>query len=590
MLNLGGSATLNYNNSTTYSKQKGSPATETSNANYGQLYNINLFGDLLRLGSYRADWGWSEQLTKSNGRPCPFLKTMFGCIENASQESRFNVRDDRQTLNLFPQWSPLSLTRQHIVRKTSISDTRDTTDSLGGSWMVNIRKLPRLMLNYQQTKLKQEPSGMELISRAGSVMTDLTFNATRIGMGYQFSQTDGNRTEETHSHGANLDLNSQLTTNLTLSAFIRYMNTRIPAAAVPGLGVVQERSYGTGLYYRPALHWWDGSLFYNYNENPYFSDFKSQSVVGTSNFRWNEKTDSSAGARYLQFSTSGSTVNSESGDFSLNYRPIFGLTTGVNAGVGATSVETAGATDTDSLYQNYSYRINYGKPWRLIQYRAAYQISYGASDTSPTGYHSRDIGNTINLGLDNTNTRILHVSLNTTYSDIQRATNTTRSEQTSYLAMFSADSSYFKSLIMRGDSLLLRGAATYSDTTGFGVEGRVMSGELNGAYQTPIGLSANGSYRIEDYPTELFLDRQVFTGQVLYSTLLAMNLTSTLSARDIFEDNRYRDDINRVELSVNFAYHIGKLNMGLQYQEIGTYTNASRTITRTLMAQATRTF
>jgi hypothetical protein len=589
VLNIGGSLSVNYNRSTSFSKTDFGNTSTTVNS-IGQRYSGEVFGDYYRLGNYRADVSWTEQDVH---------------LVDADQKNRFNVTDYRLTVGLFPQWSPLNLSRERILRKTDLESgglsltTKDRVDSLGANWVIHTTRLPALVLNYQQSQLKSD-SGENFITRSASAYSDTTIGFTRISAGYQFSETDSSSSGPTKSHGVNLDTNSQLTTSLTFVAFGHYTNTHLPEGAVvsqtttgvstPGVSFFQERSYGASLIYRPPLYWWDGMVGYNYSENPFFNDFKSQAVQGSANLRYNEKTDSSFGARYLQFLITDSTVNSESADASLNYRPFFGLTTGLNGTAGLTSTRTTGAENTDNTFQHYQYNINYTRPWELVQYRAAYQIGYGVSDTQPTGFNSRDLENSISLGVDNTNTQIIHLSLNTSYSDIQRITESVRTEQTTYLIQVSGDSSYIKNLIFVGDTLGLRAAANYSDTTGFGVEGRVISGDLNGSYQTVVGFSANANYRIENYPKELLLDRQLFSGQIQYATYLITNLNMVASARGTLEDNRYRADVGVVEESLTLNYLIGKLRMGLQYQQIETLTSGDRYGTRAILAQATRTF
>ena len=507
------------------------------------------------------------------------------------------------SVNLFPQWSPLSLTGQRVVRQTDLDlaavrvATKDRIDSFGANWVLNIRPMPRLVLNYQESDLKTDASG-DFTTRSGTASTDFTMGpATRLAIGFQFSETE-TQSGTSSSGGGNVDVSSQPTLSLTVTGYARYVNTSLPVVApvsppspvTPGISFFQERSYGTAVFYRPPLYWWDGNASYNYSENPFFNDFKTHSAQASANLRYNEKTDSNFGARYLHYTVTDSTVNSQSGNASLNYRPIFGLMTGVGGSVGLTSTQATGAQDTDSLFQNYQYNINYTKPWQAIQYSASYQLTYGLANTRPTGFSSRDLGNSVAVGLDNTNTRIVHVGLHTTYSDVQRVSESVKTEQSTYMVMLTADSSYVRNLIMNGDSLGLRAQANHSDTTGFGVEGRVESGELNAAYQTLIGLAMTVNYRIEDYPTELLLDRQIITGYLQYSTYLIMNMSLTLSVRDVVEDNRYREDVNRLEQSATVNHLIGKLSLGLQYLRTETRTSGDLYGTYSILLRASRTF
>ncbi len=576
-LNLGGSLSINYGRATTF-QDTDTGKTRTTILTLGQQYTLGVFGDFYRLGGYRADVSWMDQ--KVN-------------MKNLDQENRFNVVDYRLSLNLFPQLSPLSLTRQQIVRKTDLESagvsitTKDRVDSFGANWVLNIRRMPRLVMNYQQSDLRTD-QGSDFTTRAASAFTDMAIGVTRLNLGYQFSETEA-ESGRTRSNGWNLDTNSQLTTSLTLTAFARYSSTSLPEVA-PGVSFFEERAFGSSLVYRPPLHWWDGSASYSYTENPFFNDFKSQTLIGLANVRYNEKTDSAFSTSFLHFSVVDTTVVSEAGSASLNYRPLFGLSTGVSGSAGLTSTDATGAQDTDSLFQNYQYTINYFRPWQFLQYRAGYQIVYGVSDTEPTGFNSRDLTNTVNLGIDNTNTQFVHVSLNTNFSNIQRITESVKTEQSTYLVQLGADSSYPRNLLLFGDALSLRAVGTYSDSTGFGVEGRVVSGDLGTTYSTPVGFSANLGYRIEDYPRELSLDRQIFSGNIQYMTALFFRMNFAVSLGEILEDNRFRPDVSRFEVKASLDYRIGKMALGLNFLETETRSSGDRFGSYSILAKATRTF
>jgi hypothetical protein len=589
LLNIGGNLNISYDKSTTFSDTDVSNTTSTIRS-LNQQYGLFVFGDAYRLGGYRADVSWLDQ--SSN-------------LDQTDQKSRFNVVDYRLTFNLFPVWSPLNLSAQHVERKSDLSSggaslsSKDHIDSLGANWVVNLHNVPRTVLNFQQSKLDSD-SGTKYLTRTFTALTDTNIGTTHLSGGYQFSMADTNTSSSSTSNGLNLDTNTLLTSSLTLTAYGRYAQRHVPenVAAIPlvpggptaGVSFFQERSLGTALIYRPSLYWWDGMASYNYNETPFFNDFRSHSVLGVANLRYDEKTDSTFDGRYLHISVTNSTINSESADATLNYRPIFGLTNTLAGTAGLTDTTATGAPSTNTLFQQYRYNITYARPWQLVQYRTSYQITYGQSNTNPTGVDSRDLGNYITLGADNTNTEIVHVGFNTTYSNIQRTTDSVLTNQSTYLLQLYADSSYYRNLVLNGDSLFLRGSANYSDTTGFGIAGKVTTGDLNANYTTLIGILVNGTYRIEKYPAELLLDRQIFTGQVQYTTYLIYNLNLLASVKDTEEDNRYRPDVNVMEGNATLNYQVGLLLLGVQYQEIETRTSGDRYGTRSVMLRASRTF
>jgi len=589
LLNIGGSLTVNYSRADSFSYTDFARVNSTVTS-LGQQYQVGLFGDFSRLGNYRADVIWLEQDVH---------------LPDADQRNRYNVTDYRLNVGLFPMWSPLSLNREQIIRRNdleigNISYTlKDRIDTFGGNWVINMARMPRVVANYQESKLNAD-SGNNFLTRAATVYTDTTVGVTQISAGYQFSQTDATTSGTTTSNGVNLDTNSQLSAGMSLLLYGRYTSSHLPNTAIPtqlttgvpspGVSFFQERSFGATAIYRPPLYWWDGMLNYNFTENPYFNDFKSQSVQGAANMRFNEKTDSNVSARYLQYIITNSTINTESADATINYRPIFGLTTGLNGNAGLTSTQTTGTPNTENVFQHYQYNIDYTRPWQLIQYRADYQVSYGVSDTTPTGFNSRDLGNTVTFGLDNTNIDFVHLSLNALFSDIQRITDEVKTEQTSYNVQLLGDSAYFRNVMLLGDSLGLRGAVTYSDSTGFGIDGKVTTGEAGANYQTIIGLNASAGYRIDNYPTSLRLDRQMFIGQIQYTTYLIANINITAGARGSLEDNRYRSDIGVMEGDFTLNYVIGKLTLTAEFQQIETITSGDQYGTRAITAQATRPF
>lgn len=589
LLNIGGSLNISYNKSTTFSDTDAGNTNSTIRS-LNQQYGVYVFGDAYRLGGYRADVSWLDQSST---------------LDQTNQKNRFTVTDYRLMFNLFPVWSPLNLSAQHMNRKSDLSlsgaslTTQDRIDSLGANWVVNLRKIPRLVLNYQQTKLDAD-SGLKYLTRSFTALADSTLGRTHWTAGYQFSEADTNTSSPSTSNGYNLDTNTQLSSGLTLTAYGRYAQRHVPesVAAIPlvpggptaGVSFFQERSFGTSLIYRPPLNWWDGMASYDYIETPYFNDFKTHSVLGVANLRYNEKMDSTFDGRYLHISVTDSTINSESADATLNYRPIFGLTTTLAGTAGLTDTNATGSPSTNNLFQQYRFNISYTRPWQLIQYRTSYQVTYGLSNTSPVGVDSRDLSNYITLGADNTNTEILHYGFNTIYSNIQRSTNSQLTNQNTYLLQVYADSSYYRNWLLPGDNLFLRAAGNYSDTTGFGIAGKVTSGDLNANYTTLIGILVNANYRIEKYPSELKLDRQIFSGQVQYTTYLITNLNLLATVKDTEEDNRYRPDVNVFEGDINLNYQIGLLILGLQFQEIETRSSGDRYGTRAILARATRTF
>ncbi|HEY5648440.1 MAG TPA: hypothetical protein VIU33_03005, partial [Nitrospiria bacterium] len=479
------------------------------------------------------------------------------------------------------------------------STNKDTVESYGGNWiLLNALWLPRVTLTYQESELQPE-NGFDILTRAASVSSDSSFGNLRVGAAYQFSQTEikGTVSDKTEVHSLNLDAQKQFSKALNGSAFLRVakfndpgVSDKTPSPIAPGITVFPQRGYGGTLSYRPHLGMWDGRLSVAYSENPFFKDFKSLALTGNANFRFSEKVRSGAALGFSRLDVSTSEVISVSGSGNVQYRPIFGLTTGVSAGAGLTDSSQEGSEDTESLFQNYIYSLNYIKVLRRFQFNTGYNLSYGLTDTRPTGFSSRNLSNTLQAGLDNTNTRYVHVGLTGSFNNIQNNTESIKSDQTSYIVRASADSSYFRNLLFRGDSLTLRVSDRFKNTTGFGISGRVNVIEAGGNYQVPVGLSFSTAYRYEDYPEEFLLDRQVLTGGLSYTIRFFRRVGFNLIVRDTFEDHRYQEDINRFEAAGQLRYTLGKIRMFVRYLRIETRTSGNRFGSNSIYGQISRSF
>ncbi len=571
---------------------------------YTPRFNVSLSGELPTrlLGNYQFRHSW----TKRNLGTCSEGNKLLVC-KDVEQRNWYRVRDYTGSIGFFPGLSPLTVTGQNILRESgtdtsgNVVSTRDRVESRAATWNLNIRRMPRLILIYQQAELKPD-SGFDVLTRAASAMSDSSIGKMEVRAGYQFSESEsgdlGSSTRST-THGLNLDVFSEFSPGLMGSAYVRVVKTDLPdtgpaltpSPVVPGVDIFPQRSYGGEVFFRPHLGWWDARGSVAYAENPFVNDFETFSLSSTANMRFSDKLRSGFGAFYSDLETKDTQVSSILGNSSLNYRPIFGLTTGLSASAGLTDSNPKGATlDTETLYQSYLFSTSYLKPLRKLQYQLSHSLSYGISDTQPIGSSSRNLANTVAGGLDNTNTRYIHVGLQGSLSNIQTSTDSTKSDQNSYQLSLSADSNYFRNLLFRGDSLSLRARDVYRTTSGFGIDGTVNLIEAEGNYNTPIGLSFNGKYLFEDYPRELLLDRQIFSGNLFYARTLFRSVGVTLSIQEIFEDNRFRKDVNRIEGTGQLNYQLGRISMSVNYLRVETRTSGSRFVTTSVFGQASRAF
>jgi hypothetical protein len=163
LMDIGGSLSINYNRSTGF-QETDAGSSRSSVHSLGKQYALSISGDLYNLGNYNASASWSEVTVN---------------LEGVSQKARFNTTDYRLSMNLFPRWSPLALTRQRTMRKsdTEINNlsitSHDRIDTFGANWILNLRYMPKMVLTYQQAELRTN-AGETLITRSASAFTNGT--------------------------------------------------------------------------------------------------------------------------------------------------------------------------------------------------------------------------------------------------------------------------------------------------------------------------------------------------------------------------------------------------------------------------------
>jgi hypothetical protein len=208
------------------------------------------------------------------------------------------------------------------------------------------------------------------------------------------------------------------------------------------------------------------------------------------------------------------------------------------------------------------------------------------------GPDSSDLSNTLNLTVQNTNTRIVGISLNTSITHVIRETDSVDSDQTSYNLNLNAESRYFRNLLLRGDSLFLRANTFYIINRGIGIEGPIQRFSTTADYLWRL-LTVNTGYSLENYPNEVRLDRQQIFGQLNWSFFRIRNLTLKLGLRDSFVDNRFRDDVNRFQGNAEARYRLGKNDITITYTRVVTDITGdidSRVISDAVYATFFRTF
>ncbi|MFQ5455243.1 MAG: hypothetical protein ACE5EA_03430 [Nitrospirota bacterium] len=552
-LHLGGSIDLSYSKLSTIQNNDKSETTT-----FQQRYNLRGFGDIVdpRLGTYSGNISFLEDVIDNSG---------------VSEKNRFKIRDGSLSINLLPRKTPLRLFVQRIKRDNKLfTSTSSTSTTYNISWDIPLRRMPRLRLNLYQVDVTSDESIVQsdTRNRAASIETSGRIGETRIVTKYQFSSFDVEDTGSTKSSSYNLNVDTQLTTSLSARGYGNYSTrTSSLGSAIPGVSFFRENSGGMSLSYRPS-RLVKGNVSYDYFQNPSesFNKFKRHVFNSNINVRPNQKADIFGSYRFLLFDSTLTRSDSHFGSMGVNYRPIFGMITGLTASYGLTN--TNGLLDTKSIFQNYRYFISYIKTLRRVHLNSSYNISYGTNRTEPANVSSTDLINSISFGIDNTDVRFVHGRASYTFNDIRRTiTVAINEDQQEHRLALSADSNYFRNILLHGDNLLLQSNASYSNIRGFGAVGNTILFDLNTTYYLWRGLIFSTGYSLQDFPKKFLEDRQTIFGEGQWLTYPLRNVSIDMKVRETYEDNRFSNDRKLFEASSFVYYRLGKVLMSLEYRK-----------------------
>jgi hypothetical protein len=589
MLNLGGSADLSYGINRT--DQSGHIEETTS---FQQRYNIHNFGEIIdpRLGTFMVSGTFLSQDASSNG-------------QFADQNFKFD--DYSLALNLFPYISPFSFYAQRVTRSNQLETVvKDRITTYGANWSLSVPRLPRLSLSFNQSELRGNDRDRlpDTVSRFVNAESSGRVGETTLIGRYQFNNFDVARPEggvdSIKGQAVNLTTESRLSPTLQLSTFSRYADTG--GVNAPGNSFSQERGIGASLFYTPSVHW-DTHARLEYSEMPDNIDFKRFLAFWSGSVRPTETLDMVVSARYFKFDVADTVTSSPFADFNLNYRPFFGLSTGFGSSFGETTTEGSGVS-TSSFYQRYRSYVNYTRSVEILRYTASYAISYGTADTHrgnfgsadpdfPTSDKLTDLMNTITLGVENTQIRIIHVAIGYTYNDIIRSSPTVQPEddQQSHTFQLNADSSYFRGILLTDDSLLLQSSSSLTRIHGFGPEGNTFVFDLRGSYFFLGGGMLAAGLTHQDYPTGFYLDSLIYFEEIAW-TFYFGNTHLTFGGRDGHQSSHQNDTLKRhtLEATAALGYQIGKFIFNLDHRWASDRSAGVSYTTETIFARATRLF
>jgi len=586
-INLGGSLDLSYGSFKTEQNQQTSETTY-----FQQRYNLHNFGELFdpRIGTFLVSATYLEQDTQTDG-------------PGGDQDFQFN--DYSIALNLFPTISPLSLYYQRVNRANRFESLVDTKDkdlltTMGGNWSLSAPRLPRIALSYNQTESKSidDPNRLpNTLNRFVNLESSGRVGETSLIGRYQFNETDVARNDQSpqapgsvdtiKGNAFNLTTESRLAPALVVSTFSRIAENG--GGNSTGTAFSQERGLGASLFYTPSVHW-DTHARVDYSETPGMRvadpnnpgrtvDLVRQNAFLSGSYRPMETLDMVMSGRYSRFDISDATTTSPYLDYSLNYRPFFGFSTGLGAATGWTETDasTVNAFNVNSNYERYRGYMNYTRALELLRYSASYALAFGLTDTeqedalgNTAKSDESDLMNTITLRVENTRIRLIHVALSYTLNDIDRELNVQQAvqpipvnqefgDQLSHRFQINADSSYFRGLLFEDDSLILQSTASWTLIEGFGPDGTSFFTDARGTYYFLRGGMLASGWTYQDYPGGFYLDSHIFYEEIRWTFYLG-DTTLNFGARANQERTQGDSSLDRdiVEATSAIVYRIGK--------------------------------
>jgi hypothetical protein len=546
----------------------------TSTQSFQQRYSLGSYGNLAtsRIGSYNANFSFIDQNVRTDSEDQGDLK-LFNYSLNAT---------------LLPRWYPLSIYAQRVVTENEFhQSTKNTTDTVGINWLITTRYLPRISISLNQTVSRFDSSSTpEARLRSASIYTSKSLGPTSLTAGYQLTETDTGNGDPLRFHNYNLGLSGGVPLvsgkDLTIGLRANYTtNVSTPTTSTAGAEVVHQRGAGATLSYRPSIEWLS-SLSYDYNETPSGSqDFKNHIATANITGRPTTTTDIHASYRLLFFDFADTKTASHFANVGFGYRPIFGLSTGVELSGGATDVSSSTAEST-TISQSYAYFISYSKPLSLIQLNTGYNITYG--NTLSNSSDSRNLSNTINLGISNIETRIVRLSLNYSFNNISQSPGV---DQLSNYYSFSADSSYLRNLLRNGDNLHLSGLVSYTDVNTSGTTTYV---DTKATYYLFSNLTFGAGWNRIDYSENVTGNQDNIFGEVQWITSPFRRMSLVLSIKETIQDTDADIDRNIMEARSTLSYGLGKIIFNIEYRYLDEDTETSDTRTQFFYAKVSRPF
>jgi hypothetical protein len=198
---------------------------------------------------------------------------------------------------------------------------------------------------------------------------------------------------------------------------------------------------------------------------------------------------------------------------------------------------------------------------------------------------------TFSTTLDNLDTRYIYVALAYVYNVTrvrQSGQITDRSRQ--HRVQLSANSRYFRNLLLRGDNLFLEGFTSYTTHTGRGPNGHTILADTKVTYYLPLGLNLSGGYNhLDNSGTPGQISETLF-GELQWVTFLWRSLSLVSSVRETKQFNKYAQDVETLSGNASLGYQIGRVSLSAQYSIYQQESKVSEVTTQTVYFRAVRPF
>jgi hypothetical protein len=555
-INLHGVADLTYRWSRIDQRVGGADLTPSTTTGLLQHYQLGSTGDLLHpnLGSYTANASLIDDTARTNGVD--------------SQDLR--VTDYYLSVNLLPRSTPVNFYAQRINQFNELNDPGSTsiTTTYSLTWDIPLHRLPRLRVNLFQSELQVDS---ELVSslqrtRAAALDVDGQAGATRYFARYQLTRFEGESqgaSQGSTSHTISASAETRFTPALSAAARVNYSSSvQTLGVVTPGLGTLQQRSAGASVYYRPSLQT-TLSASYDFYKDP----FERHLFATTANLRPLQELDVAAGYRFFRFDVQDALTTSHYAFTSANYRPMLGLSTTLSASVGTTDVR-GGTVDVTSYYQSYGYGANYLKTLTLVTYRLGYQGGYSVNRITTGTGTSRDLTHVFMAGVSNTQTRLVALSADYTYTLVtHRTSGAEASDQRSHHLQVAASSSAPRDLFLSGDFLVLTALSSYTLSSYRDQTDHLFLFSTTDTYETGRGVAATVGYAYEQQSQFAYDHKSTSFVQIRWILAVMRNGSLDLNAKQSWERyDRSQPDVDRSEGGGMFSYQIGRISLSADYR------------------------